>query len=50
MLALTIKTKGESALELVTLASLLLPFKEIKGTNIKILRSLFLFRGRVPKA
>jgi len=37
-------------LELVTLAPLLLPFKEVKGLNVKILRSLFLFRGKVPKA
>ena len=51
MLALTIKTKEEeSALELVTPVPLLLPFKEVKGLNVKILRSLFLFRGKVPKA
>ena len=51
MLALTIKTKEEeSAPEPVTLAPLLLPFKEVKGLNIKMLRSLFLFRGKVPKA
>jgi hypothetical protein len=50
VLALTIKIKEESALELVTLAPLLLPFKEIKGLNIKMLRSSFLFRGEVPKA
>ena len=51
MLALTIKTKEEeSILELVTLGPLLLPFKEVKGLNAKILRNLFLFRGKVPKA
>jgi len=51
VLASTIKTKEEeSALELVTLAPLLLPFKEVKGLNVKMLRSLFLFRGKVPKA
>jgi len=51
VLALTIKTKeGESILELVTLAPPLLPFKEIKGLNVKILYSLFLFGGKVPKA
>jgi hypothetical protein len=43
---LTIKTKEE----LVTLVSLLLPFREVKGLNIKMLRSLFLFGGKVPKA
>ena len=46
VLALTIKTKEE----LVTLVPLLLPFREVKGLNIKILRSSFLFRGKVPKA
>ena len=51
MLALTIKTKKEeSVLEPVTLVPLLLPFKEVKGLNVKILRSLFLFREKVPKA
>jgi hypothetical protein len=51
VLALTIKTKEEkSALELVTLAPLLLPFREVKGLNSKMLRSSFLFRGKVPKA
>ena len=50
VLALTIKTKEESILELVTLAPLLLPFKEIKGLNVKMLCSLFLFGGKVPKA
>ena len=47
VLALTIKTKEEeSALEPVTLAPLLLPFKEVKGLNTKILRSLFLLEAR----
>jgi len=51
VLALTIKAKGEgSILELVTLGPLLVPFKEVKGLNVKILRNLFLFRGKVPKA
>ena len=51
VLALTIKAKEEeSALELVTLVPLLLPFREVKGLNIKILYSSFLFRGKVPKA
>jgi hypothetical protein len=51
VLALTIKTKEEeSALELVTPVPLLLLFREVKDLNIKMLRSLFLFRGKVPKA
>jgi len=51
VLALTVKAKGEgSALELVTLGPLLVPFKEVKGLNIKMLYTLFLFRGKVPKA
>ena len=51
VLALTIKAKEEeSILEPVTLGPLLLPFKEVKGLNAKILRNLFLFRGKVPKA
>ena len=50
VLALTIKTKEESTLEPVTLVPLLLPFKEVKGLNVRILRSSFLFRGKVPKA
>ena len=49
MLALTIKTKEESIPEPVTPVPLLLPFKEVKGLNIRILRSSFLFRGKVPK-
>ena len=49
MLALTIKIKQESTPKPVTLAPLLLLFKEVKGLNIKILRSLFLFGGKVPK-
>ena len=50
VLALTIKTKKESILELVTLGPLLVPFKEVKGLNVRILCSLFLFKGKVPKA
>ena len=51
VLALTIKTnKEEFILEPVTLIPQLLPFKEIKGLSIKILRSLFLFKGKVLKA
>ena len=49
VLALTIEIKKEFMLELVTLVPLLLLFKEVKGLNIKILHSLFLFRGKVPK-
>jgi len=50
VLALTIKTKKEGfALDLVTLAPLLLPFKEVKGLNVKILCSSFLFRGKISK-
>jgi hypothetical protein len=29
---------------------LLLPFKKVKGLNIKILGSLYLFRGKIPEA
>ena len=53
MLVLTIKAKEEeeeSIPELVTPGPLLLPFKEVRGLNAKILRSIFLFRGKVPKA
>jgi hypothetical protein len=51
VLALIIKAKEEeSVLELVTLEPLLLPFKEIKGLNAKMLRNSFLFGGKVPKA
>jgi hypothetical protein len=51
VLALTIKAKGEgSILEPVTPGPLLVPFKEVKGLNAKILCSTFLFRGKVPKA
>jgi len=51
VLALTVRAGGEgSILELVTLGPLLVPFKEVKGLNIKMLRSTFLFRGKVPKA
>jgi hypothetical protein len=51
VLALTIKAKEDkSILELVTLGPLLLPVKEVKGLNAKILRNSFLFRGKVSKA
>jgi len=51
VLALTVKARGEGfILELVTLGPLLVPFKEVKGLNVKMLRSIFLFRGKVPKA
>ena len=51
MLILTIKTKEkESALEPITLALLLLPFKKVKGLNAKMLYSLFLFKGKILKA
>ena len=51
VLALTIKAKGDrSVLKPVTLGPLLVPFKEVKGLNAKMLRSLFLFRGKVFKA
>ena len=51
VLALTIKAKEDkSTLEPVTLGPLLLPFKEVKGLNAKMLCNLFLFRGKVPKA
>jgi len=51
VLALTIKTKKEESVpEPVTLASLLLPFKEVKGLNTKMLYNLFLFKGKVLKA
>ena len=49
VLALTVKIKEEFVLEPVTLAPLLLPFKEVKGLNIKMLYNLFLFKGKVPK-
>jgi len=49
VLALTIKTKEETAPKPVTLVPLLLPFKEVKGLNARILYSLFLFGGKVPK-
>ena len=50
MLASTIKTKEEeSVLKPVILTLLLLPFKKVKGLNIKILDSLYLFKGKVPK-
>ena len=48
VLALTIKNKEEeSTPEPVTLAPLLLPFREAKGLNIKI---SFFFRGKMLKA
>jgi len=51
VLALTVKAKGKGfILELVTLGPLLVPFKEVKGLNAKILCNLFLFGGKVPKA
>ena len=51
ILASTIKIKEEeSTLELVILVPLLLPFRKVKGLNIKILSSLYLFKGKVPKA
>ena len=53
VLALTIKAKEEeekSILELVIPGPLLLPFKEVRGLNAKILCNIFLFRGKVPKA
>ena len=51
MLALTIKARGKGFIpELVTLGPLLVPFKEVKGLNAKMLYSLFLFRGKVLKA
>ena len=49
VLALIIKIKEESVPKPVTLVPLLLPFKEVKGLNIRILYNLFLFRGKVPK-
>ena len=48
--ASTIKIKKEFIPEPVTPAPLLLPFKEVKGLNIRMLRSSFLFGGKVPKA
>ena len=51
VLASTIKTKKkESILKLVILKPLLLPFKEIKGLNIKMLYRLFIFKSKIPKA
>ena len=43
VLALTIKIKKESVLELITLVPLLLLFKEVKGLNARMLYNLFLF-------
>jgi len=51
VLALTIKTKKEGfAPDSVTLVLLLLPFKEVKGLNVKMLRNSFLFKDKIPKA
>ena len=51
MLASTVKTKEEKfILKLVTSVPLLLLFKKIKGLNVKMLHSLFIFRGKVPEA
>ena len=50
MPASTVEIKEESVLEPVTLIPLLLLFKEVKGLNTRILRNLFLFKGKVPKA
>ena len=49
VLALTIKIKKESMPKPVTPAPLLLPFEEVKGLNIKILYSSFLFKDKIPK-
>ena len=50
VLALTIKIKKKGFTpNSVTLAPLLLPFKEVKDLNAKMLYSLFLFRSKVPK-
>ena len=51
MPASTVETEEEeSAPEPVTPAPLLLPFKKVKGSNAKMLGSLCLFGGKVPKA
>ena len=51
VLALTIKAKGEGFVpEPVTLGPLLVHFKEVKGLNVKMLYTLFLFGGKVSKA
>ena len=47
--ALTVKIEKEFILKLVTPVPLLLFFEEVKGLNIRILCSLFLFGGKVPK-
>ena len=50
VLALTIKTKEKRFTpDLVTLVPLLLPFKEVKSSNAKILRSSFLFKNKIFK-
>lgn len=48
--ASTVETEEESAPEPVTPAPLLLPFEEVKASNAKMLRSSFLFGGKVPDA
>jgi len=51
VLALIIKTKEKGFTpNLVTLVPLLLPFKEVKSLNVKMLCSLFLFKDKVLKA
>jgi len=50
MLVLTIKIKEKGfALDPVTLKPLLLPFKKVKGLNVKMPRSLFLFKIKIFK-
>jgi len=49
ILILIIKPKKKSASKPITLTFLLLPFKEIKGLNIKVLCILFLFKNKIPK-
>jgi hypothetical protein len=49
--ASTVKAEGEGfAPEPVTPGPLLVPFEEVKGSNAKMLRTSFLFGGKVPKA
>ena len=47
--ASTIKIEKEFIPEPVTLAPLLLLFKEVKGSNARMLCSSFLFGGKVPE-
>ena len=49
VLALTVKIEEESVPELVTLAPLLLSFKEVKGLNTRMLYNSFLFKDKIPK-